>query len=130
MGGPARTLEGTERERNLVGIGKAEGAGEAWKVGPAYAAWILAGVADGLIGIASESEGENTRSMEGWDCVCVFMLRGPEGICAASPERVAPSPTASSAGYLLGDAPAPLKLLYARFPRGFRCDCLPALPFC
>jgi len=34
VGGPARVLAGTERERNL-GIGRAEGAGEAWKVGPA-----------------------------------------------------------------------------------------------
>ena len=46
VGGPARVFAGTERERNL-GMGRAEGAGEAWKVGPAYAAWILTGVADG-----------------------------------------------------------------------------------
>lgn len=34
VGGPGPVFAGTERERNL-GIGKAEGAGEAWKVGPA-----------------------------------------------------------------------------------------------
>lgn len=34
VGGLPAVFAGTERDRNL-GIGKAEGAGEAWKVGPA-----------------------------------------------------------------------------------------------
>lgn len=46
VGGPVCVLGGTDFERNL-GIGRAEGAGEAWNVGPAYAPWVLAGVAAG-----------------------------------------------------------------------------------
>lgn len=46
VGGPECDLGGTERERNF-GMGRVEGAGEAWKVGPAYAPWVLAGVAAG-----------------------------------------------------------------------------------
>ena len=46
--------------------------------------------------------------MEGWDWLGFLMLRGPEGMCASSPEWDAPSAWASSAGILLGDAPAAL----------------------
>jgi hypothetical protein len=45
VGGSMRDLAGTDLDRNL-GMGSAEGAGEAWKVGPAYAPWFLAGVAE------------------------------------------------------------------------------------
>jgi hypothetical protein len=70
VGGSIRVLAGTDRERNL-GMGRAEGAGEAWKVGPAYAPWFLAGVA--VMGLGADSlsvrapEGEKTRSTEGWE---------------------------------------------------------------
>jgi len=52
VGGSMRVLAGTERERNF-GMGSAEGAGEAWKVGPAYAPWFLAGVA--VMGLGADS---------------------------------------------------------------------------
>jgi hypothetical protein len=71
VGGSIRDLAGTDLERNL-GIGSADGAGEAWKVGPAYAPWFLAGVAEVVLGAVSVSVkearalvGEKTRSMEG-----------------------------------------------------------------
>lgn len=138
VGGPERVFAGTDLDRNL-GIGRAEGAGEAWKVGPAYAAWTLAGVPEELIGMASESvkgacapAGEKTRSMEGWDWVCFFVLRGPLGTWASSPERTALSAKAGSVlgGNLLGDAAAPLCgswPLCDRLPLGLRCDCLPGV---
>lgn len=44
VGGPGAVFAGTDLERNL-GMGKAEGAGEAWNVGPAYAPWLFNGVA-------------------------------------------------------------------------------------
>lgn len=72
VGGSIRDLAGTDLERNL-GIGRADGAGEAWKVGPAYAPWFFAGVAEiGLEEAASVSVrepiapgGEKVRSPEG-----------------------------------------------------------------
>jgi hypothetical protein len=35
LGGPARVLAGTDLDRRNFGFGRAEAAGEAWKVGPA-----------------------------------------------------------------------------------------------
>jgi hypothetical protein len=72
VGGSMRDLAGTDRDKNL-GMGRAEGAGEAWKVGPAYAPWFLAGVAEiGIGGAPSLSVkeaiapgGEKMRSPEG-----------------------------------------------------------------
>lgn len=139
VGGPGLDFAGTERERNL-GIGRAEGAGEAWKVGPAYAAWILAGVVEGLHGACSPSVegpwaplGEKTRSMDGWDCVCFFVLRGRVAMCASSLGKTALSARAGFAPVptLPGDTPTPLnwwlKPFCARFPRGFRCELRPTL---
>jgi hypothetical protein len=54
VGGPEPVFAGTERDRNL-GMGKAEGAGEAWKVGPAYAPWFFIGVAEPRWAAASVS---------------------------------------------------------------------------
>ena len=50
VGGPECVLGGTDLERNF-GMGRAEGAGEAWKVGPAYAPWVLAGVVAGCAAV-------------------------------------------------------------------------------
>ena len=90
VGGPEPVFAGTERERNL-GIGKAEGAGEAWKVGPAYAPWFFIGVAEPRWAAASVSVkeawgalGDCVRSCEGWPRVCLFPPRGPEGARASS----------------------------------------------
>jgi hypothetical protein len=136
-----RGLAGTDLERNL-GIGRADGAGEAWKVGPAYAPWFLAGVADiGFTGALSVSVkeaiavgGEKTRSVVGCDCVCFFGLRGPVWACTSSLENTALSARTACAlcAGLLGDTAAWLCWLVplcARPPLGRRCPCLPLL-FC
>lgn len=76
-------------------------------MGPAYAAWILTGVADGLIGTGSDSDDE-TRS-EGLGCECFFALRGAEGMWPSSLGKVTLSARAGSACALLGDAAGPLR---------------------
>jgi hypothetical protein len=115
VGGSIRDLAGTDLDRNL-GMGSAEGAGDAWKVGPAYAPWFLAGVAEmGFEGAPSPSVkeanapgGEKTRSPEGCDRVCFLVLRAPCGNCRSSLGKTALAARAGSAlcGGLLGDAPA------------------------
>jgi hypothetical protein len=139
VGGSIRDFAGTDRERNL-GIGRADGAGEAWKVGPAYAPWFLAGVDEMGIGggpsvSVKEPEapgGENIRSTEGWDCVCFFGWRGPVLYCTSSLVKTALSANAGFAkcAPLLGDMPTWLcwvPLLGARPPLGRRCPCRPLL---
>jgi hypothetical protein len=72
VGGSILDLAGTDLDKNL-GIGRAEGAGEAWKVGPAYAPWFLAGVeeigSEGALSLSVKEArapgGEKTRSIEG-----------------------------------------------------------------
>jgi hypothetical protein len=115
VGGSIRDLAGTDRDRNL-GMGRADGAGEAWKVGPAYAPWFLAGVEEmGFKGAPSVSVkearapgGEKIRSTDGWDCVCFFGLRGPVLYCTSSLVKTALSAKVGSApcAALTGDMPA------------------------
>ena len=73
VGGPVWVLGGTDLERNF-GMGRADGAGDAWNVGPAYAACIFdgvaaEGVAAGCSGSTIEAArapgGERMRSAEG-----------------------------------------------------------------
>lgn len=90
VGGPGAVLAGTDLDRNL-GIGKADGAGEAWNVGPAYAPWFFSGVAEARFAMASVSVkevwapmGEKVRSCEGCARVCFFPVRGAVGGRASS----------------------------------------------
>jgi hypothetical protein len=108
VGGAARVLAGTDLDRNL-GTGSADGAGEAWKVGPAYAPWTLAGVPT-VAGPSSESVkdevavvlGEKTRSVDGCDTVFFFGLRGPLGMATSSLECMALSVKGGSSAFVTG----------------------------
>jgi hypothetical protein len=116
VGGAARVLAGTDLDRNL-GTGSADGAGEAWNVGPAYAPWTLAGVpaVAGPSSVSVKEEvamplGEKTRSAEGCEKVCFLGLRGPVGMATSSLECTALSVKGGSSALVTGGvwAPAPL----------------------
>jgi hypothetical protein len=116
-------------------MGRAEGAGEAWNVGPAYAPWFRAGVAGIAIGEVFAPAENMLRSIEGCDCVCFFGTGGPVGGCAPSLEKTALSARVGSgtSGGLLGDTPAEFCWLFpacARFPLGRRWLCFPLLLCC
>ncbi len=93
--GATRAFVGTDLERNL-GMGRADGAGEAWKVGPAYAPCSLAGVAAACvehcsasaIEAAAKAAGETRRSTEDCDN-CFLALREPVGMVACSLDKTA-----------------------------------------
>jgi hypothetical protein len=109
VGGATRVLAGTDLDKNL-GIGSADGAGDAWKVGPAYAPWTFAGVPMMLIGPSSESvkeevatmAGEERRSAEGCEDVCFFETRGPVGMVTLSLESTALVTKVGSSAFVAG----------------------------